>query len=144
MRMGTELSHIKPTLAFSCQWREEEMFPFCSGLRYGGRGAARMERASVLCKDKGVCSAWCWEKSLLVYFPLILSAFEYKVHCSLGQDILEGLWSTYETGHRIWYCKTFRKGGLLYKFALLICQAFMMEDLSFWGLFCSSLYVCIP
>lgn len=64
------------------------MFAFCCGVGYEGRGVGRMEEASVLCKGKGGCSILCGEKSLFLHFPLILSAFEYKVHCLLCQNRL--------------------------------------------------------
>lgn len=75
-----EWSHINQHWPFHANGEGKK----CS-LAAGGTG--RMERASVLRKGKGACSALCWEKSAIVHFPLILPAFGYKVHGLLSQYV---------------------------------------------------------
>lgn len=82
--VGTELSHKYQHWPLRADGERRKRSLCALGL--GREGEEREDGKSICARQREVPSAPFWEKSLLVYFPLI-SAFESKAHCLLSLNV---------------------------------------------------------
>lgn len=120
--MATEWSH-KTALAFCADREGKKMFPFSSGAGSGWKREGRVGEASMICKDKGRCSAPCWEKSLHLATKYIacwvkICQIVYSTHLKLGTTV--GIVKYFNIKLLFWYAlhdgRSYLLGSFLYVF----------------------------